>query len=160
LLRLVQIKPFQEIMTMDTWIFRPGQGIQSDQLEINFGSSRSGLREKLTPLLGPHASHQPDDDDYVDSTLRLRFDSAGSLSSIEMMGGKLQLDGIELVATEFTTLNEALSKRRGQEPDWNYMHDRAECPDLGLGFASNFHCGGDEEDDGIAWVLLEPVIKA
>ncbi len=145
---------------MHSWTLLPGGGLRQNKLEVRFGKSRDELRKALVPLLGAPSSYQPNEDDYADSSLRLRFDDANFLSDIEVMGGQLQHEGIELFATNFATLEAALTKRYGHEPKWNHMLDRAECPELGLSFASRFNLGGDLGEDAIAWVMLQPIAKS
>ena len=141
---------------MHTWTLLPGQGIRMDSLEVRFGKKREEIRKALVPILGAFTSHRADEDDYANGSLRLRFGSDELLVDIEMMDGHLEHNGLELMATDFSTLEAALTKRYGHQPKWNYMLDRAECPELGLSFASRFNMGGDLGDERIAWLMLQP----
>ena len=72
----------------------PGRGVAFDDgLEILFGMDRLGLRSALAPKIGVPDSYHAGEDDYRDSTLRLRFDKDDRLAEIEVMGGQFSCDG-------------------------------------------------------------------
>lgn len=133
-----------------TWV--ANKGFTDGEIEVFYGASRTVLRQILTAHYGEPKSFRSDEDDYADSQIRLRFDSAETLQDIEIMGGQVQHDGLELFATTFTILDEAIAVRYKREPMWNDMMGWAECPELGLSYASAFHMGGDEDEDEIEWI--------
>jgi len=138
---------------MEHYELVPGRGIRRDDTDIFFDMPRKKLRDAL----GWKASGEDmwdDEDEYStpdgDDWLRLRF-LDDKLCDIEVLGGSLVYEGIELVATTLAALRITL-KKAGMElekSEWLTMgHD---CVDLQIVVAS----GDDTDDfgDEIAWVI-------
>jgi hypothetical protein len=88
----------------------PGRGIRRDSTDIFFGMPRKKLRDALGWKAG--GENMWDDEDEYSSPegndwLRLRF-LDDKLCDIEVMGGHLIHEGIELVATDLPALRAAL----------------------------------------------------
>lgn len=142
-----------------TWVLLPGKGIAQGNVKILLGQKRADLRLRLVPLLGAQKSNFPAEDDYADGSLRLVFNASGLLNRLEVMGGQLQHNGLELFATRFGKLEAALKKQYDHAPTWNNMLDHAEFPELGITYASQEHVGGDVGHDAMAWVAIEAKVK-
>ncbi|HEY4293177.1 hypothetical protein [Luteibacter sp.] len=133
----------------------PGRGIRRDATEIFFGMPRTKLRQALDyqePRGGD--SIWDDEDEYADRNgaewLRLRF-LDDKLCDIEVLGGHLVHEGVELLATDLESLRLAL-KRGGmalEKTEW--LSEGHDCVDLQIVVASRDDAG--DAGDEIAWVI-------
>jgi hypothetical protein len=142
----------------------PGRGIRRADTEtdtstdIFFGTPRAKLREALRYTKPPADSMWDDEDEYeykVDEErtaewLRLRF-LDDKLCDIEVLGGSLVHEGIELLATDIDALRIAL-KRGGmalEKTEW--LSEGHDCVDLQIVVASRDDAG--DAGNEIAWVI-------
>jgi hypothetical protein len=131
----------------------PGRGIRRDTTDIFFGMPRNKLRDALgwQPSL---ESMWDDEDEYTTADgadwLRLRFLDE-KLCDIEVMGGNLVHEGIELIATDLPALRAALKKAGMALEKTQWLSEGHDCVDLQIVVASREDTGygGDE----IEWVI-------
>lgn len=140
----------------------PGRGIRHGDIDIFFGSKRTELRKALGDPKPQTADISWDDEDEyeVDTAewLRLRY-LDGKLCDIEVLGGELVHDGIELKNTDIRTLKDKLHNCGiviDDESQW--LTDGRDCIDLQIVVATLNDVGeagepGDEMGNGIAWII-------
>lgn len=131
----------------------PGRGIRRGDTDIFFGMPRKKLRDAL----GWKSSGDnmwDDEDEYPteagDDWLRLRFLDE-KLCDIEVMGGHLVHEGIELVATNISTLRAALKKTGMALEKTEWLSEGQDCVDLQIVVASKDDVG--DVGDEIEWVI-------
>ena len=131
----------------------PGRGIRRDTTDIFFGMPRKKLRDALGFQAGGE-NMWDDEDEYTDASggdwLRLRF-LDDKLCDIELMGGKLTHEGIELLATDMTTLRAALKKSGMALEATEWLSEGHDVVDLQIVVASREDVG--EVGDEIEWVI-------
>ena len=131
----------------------PGRGIRRGDTDIFFGMPRKKLREALGWKSGGE-NMWDDEDEYTAADgsdwLRLRF-LDDKLCDIEVMGGNLAHEGIELVATTLPALRTALKKTGMALEKTEWLSEGNDCVDLQIVVASKDDVGdlGDE----IEWVI-------
>ena len=132
----------------------PGRGIRRDDIDIFFGMPRAKLRQALDWKAPTNDSMWDDEDEYTGSDgaewLRLRF-LDDRLCDIEVLGGQLAHEGIELFATDIDALRLAL-KRGGmalEKTEW--LSEGHDCVDLQIVVASRDDAG--DAGSEIAWVI-------
>jgi hypothetical protein len=131
----------------------PGRGIRRDTTDIFFGMPRKKLRDALGWKAGGE-NMWDDEDEYStaegDDWLRLRF-LDDKLCDIEVMGGQLVHEGIELVATDLPALRMALKKAGMALEKTQWLSEGHDCVDLQIVVASR----EDARDvgDEIEWVI-------
>ncbi len=138
---------------MDSCELVPGKGIRCGDAEIYFGMARKALRE----MLGwkPTAETLWDDEDeYMQADgedwLRLRF-LDGKLCDIEVLGGGLQHEGLELKSTSWSALEPALETLGHSLRKTQWLGEGKDCVALHVNIATHDDVGGD--GDGIEWVI-------
>jgi hypothetical protein len=114
-------------------------------------------RKKLRDALGWKAGGEnmwDDEDEYStaegDDWLRLRF-LDDKLCDIEVMGGQLVHEGIELVATDLPALRMALKKAGMALEKTQWLSEGHDCVDLQIVVASREDAG--DVGDEIEWVI-------
>jgi hypothetical protein len=131
----------------------PGRGIRRGDTDIFFGMPRKKLRDALGWKSGGD-NMWDDEDEYTDTDggdwIRLRF-LDDKLCDIEVIGGRLTHEGIELRATDMPKLR-AARKQVGlalEKTEW--LSEGHDCIDLQVVVASRDDVGdiGDE----IEWVI-------
>ena len=131
----------------------PGRGIRRDTTDIFFGMPRKKLRDALGFQAGGEKMWD-DEDEYStpdgNDWLRLRF-LDDKLCDIEVLGGHLVHEGIELVATDLPALRVALKKAGMALEKTQWLSEGHDCVDLQIVVASKEDAGdiGDE----IEWVI-------
>lgn len=140
----------------------PGKGIRHGDTKIFFGARRKEMRKALGEHKPPEGEiNWEDEDEYeVDGNewLRLRY-LDDKLCDIEVLGGSLVFDGIELKATDIRTVKDKLNNLGlaiSDESDW--LSEGRDCVDLQIVIATLTDIGepggpGDEMGDGIAWIF-------
>ena len=131
----------------------PGRSIRRDVTDIFFGMPRKRLRDALGWKAG--REHMWDDEDeYTDAAgaewLRLRF-LDDKLCDIELMAGNLTHEGIELLATDMTSLRAALKKSGMALEKTEWLSEGHDCVDLQIVVASRDDVGDVGEE--IEWVI-------
>ena len=131
----------------------PGRGIRRDTTDIFFGMPRKKLRDALGFQAGGE-NMWDDEDEYStpegDDWLRLRF-LDDKLCDIEVMGGHLVHEGIELVATTLPALRVALKKAGMALEKTQWLSEGHDCVDLQIVVASKEDAGDVGEE--IEWVI-------
>lgn len=131
----------------------PGRGIRRDTTDIFFGMPRKKLRDALGWKAGGE-NMWDDEDEYStpegDDWLRLRF-LDDKLCDIEVMGGNLVHEGIELVATTLPALRIALKKAGMALEKTQWLSEGHDCVDLQIVVASKEDAGDVGEE--IEWVI-------
>jgi hypothetical protein len=131
----------------------PGRGIRRDTTDIFFGMPRKKLRDALGWKAGGE-NMWDDEDEYStpdgDDWLRLRF-LDDKLCDIEVMGGNLVHEGIELVATTLPALRVALKKAGMALEKTQWLSEGHDCVDLQIVVASKEDAGDVGEE--IEWVI-------
>jgi hypothetical protein len=131
----------------------PGRGIRRDTTDIFFGMPRKKLRDALGWKAGGE-NMWDDEDEYNtaagDDWIRLRF-LDDKLCDIEVMGGNLVHEGIELVATSLPELRAALKKAGMALEKTQWLSEGHDCVDLQIVVASKEDTGDVGEE--IEWVI-------
>lgn len=131
----------------------PGRGIRRGHTDIFFGMPRKKLRDELGWKAGGE-SMWDDEDEYTDGKgtdwLRLRF-LDDKLCDIEVMGGHLTHEGIELIATSMPALRAALKKAGMALEETEWLSEGHDCVDLQIVVASRDDVG--EAGEEIEWVI-------
>ncbi|HVI56899.1 MAG TPA: hypothetical protein VM621_17805 [Luteibacter sp.] len=131
----------------------PGRGIRRDTTDIFFGMPRKKLRDTLGWKAGGE-NMWDDEDEYSTADgndwLRLRF-LDDKLCDIEVLGGHLVHEGIELVATDLPTLKAALKKAGMALEKTQWLSEGHDCVDLQIVVASKEDAG--DVGDEIEWVI-------
>jgi len=136
----------------------PGRGIRHGDTEIFFRKSRSDMRKALGK---PTESLWDDEDEYEahgDEWLRLRYLDE-KLCDIEVLGGSLVHDGIELKHTDFRKVRDALHNagiKIDDETEW--LSEGRDCIDLQIVIATADDIG-EPGGDRIAWVITSADFK-
>jgi hypothetical protein len=114
-------------------------------------------RKKLREALGWKAGGEnmwDDEDEYTNAVgaewLRLRF-LDDKLCDIELMSGQLTHEGIELLATDMTTLRAELKKSGMALEETEWLSEGHDCVDLQIVVASRDDVG--EVGEEIEWVI-------
>lgn len=134
----------------------PGRGIRRnrDNTDIFFGMPRMKLREALGYEKPTGDTMWDDEDEYSngdgDEWLRLRFLDE-KLCDIEVLGGHLAHEGIELLATDMPTLRAALKQGGMALEKTEWLSEGHDCIDLQIVVASREDAGDVGEE--IAWVI-------
>jgi hypothetical protein len=138
----------------------PGKGIRHAGTDIFFDTQRSVLRD----VLGYKASGDSmweDEDDYSrdgEEWLRLRF-LDGKLRDIEVLGGTLAYDGMELKNTDIRTLRDVLHNvGLVVEDETEWLKDGRDCIDLQIVVATGDDVG-EPGGDRIEWVITSADFK-
>lgn len=136
----------------------PGRGIRRGDTDIFFGTPRKKLREALG--WKPAGDNMWEDEDEYPANgndwLRLRFlDDA--LCDIEVLGGHLVHDGIELMATDIATLRAALKKQGMALEKTEWLAEGHDCVDLQIVVASKEDVG--DVGDDMEWVITSRDFK-
>lgn len=138
---------------MEHYELVPGRGIRRDTTEIFFGMPRKKLRDALGWKAGGE-NMWDDEDEYStpdgNDWLRLRF-LDDKLCDIEVMGGNLVHEGIELVATTLPELRVALKKTGMALEKTQWLSEGHDCVDLQIVVASREDAG--DVGDEIEWVI-------
>lgn len=131
----------------------PGRGIRRDTTDIFFGMPRKKLRDALGFQAGGE-NMWDDEDEYStpdgDDWLRLRF-LDDKLCDIEVLGGHLVHEGIELIATDLPALRVALKKAGMALEKAQWLSEGHDCVDLQIVVASKEDAG--DVGDEIEWVI-------
>lgn len=133
----------------------PGRGIRCGKTEIFFGMPRARLRQELNHK-APNAGESmwDDEDEYTGGDgaewLRLRF-LDDKLCDIEVLGGKLAHEGIELLDTDMPALRNALKASGMALEKTEWLTEGHDCIDLQIVVASREDTGDAGEE--IAWVI-------
>jgi hypothetical protein len=131
----------------------PGRGIRRDTTDIFFGMPRKKLRDALGWKAGGE-NMWDDEDEYStpdgNDWLRLRF-LDDKLCDIEVMGGNLVHEGIELVATTLPALRVALKNSGMALEKTQWLSEGHDCVDLQIVVASREDAG--DVGDEIEWVI-------
>ncbi|NID17371.1 hypothetical protein [Luteibacter yeojuensis] len=132
----------------------PGRGIRRDDIDIFFGMPRTKLRQALRNEKPGGDSMWDDEDEYTDAEggdwLRLRF-LDDKLCDIEVLGGSLIHEGIELLATDIHTLRNDLGRGGMALEKTEWLSEGHDCVDLQIVVASREDSG--EVGAEIAWVI-------
>ncbi|TCV92349.1 hypothetical protein EC912_10755 [Luteibacter rhizovicinus] len=144
---------------MDNWELVPGRGIRRGDTTIFFGTQRKALHESLGGK--PEGDSLWDDEDEYslpngDEWLRLRF-MDGKLCDIEVLGGSLHHEGVELIDTTWPELEAALKNTGRQFEATQWLSEGHDCIDLQIVVASRQDIG--EDGDGIAWLITSSDFK-
>jgi hypothetical protein len=138
---------------MEHYELVPGRGIRRDDTDIFFGMPRKKLRDSLGWKAGGE-NMWDDEDEYStpdgNDWLRLRF-LDDKLCDIEVLGGNLVHEGIELVATTLTALRVALKKAGMALEKTQWLSEGHDCVDLQIVVASREDAG--DVGDEIEWVI-------
>lgn len=130
----------------------PGRGIRRGDIDIFFGMPRKKLRDALGWKAGSE-NMWDDEDEYTDTNgadwLRLRF-LDDKLCDIEVIGGQLTHEGIELFATTLPDLRAALKKSGMALEKTEWLNEGHDCVDLQIVVASGDDVG--DVGDKIEWV--------
>ncbi|MBB3227951.1 hypothetical protein FHW69_002583 [Luteibacter sp. Sphag1AF] len=147
---------------MDKWELVPGRGIVRGENNIFFGTQRKALQDSLG---GKPSGDQlwDDEDEYSlpdgSDWLRLRY-MDGKLCDIEVLGGSLQYEGIELVDTTGPELEAAMSAAKHDLVDTQWLSQGRDCIDLQIVVATRADEGEEGEDrERIAWVFTSVDFK-
>ncbi|MEX1829607.1 hypothetical protein [Luteibacter sp. CQ10] len=144
----------------------PGRGIRRGDTDIFFGMRRTALRDALgyTPT---GDGMWDDEDEYTDGDgrdwLLLRF-LDDKLCDIEVRGGELSHDGIELKHTDMPRLHDDLERKGMALEATEWLSEGHDCVDLQIVVASNrdieeFDDSDRSNDDKIAWVITSSDFK-
>jgi hypothetical protein len=131
----------------------PGRATRRPTTDIFFGMPRKKLRDALGWKAGGE-NMWDDEDEYSTADgndwLRLRF-LDDKLCDIEVMGGNLVHEGIELVATTLPALRVALKKSGMALEKTQWLSEGHDCVDLQIVVASREDAG--DVGDEIEWVI-------
>lgn len=131
----------------------PGRGIRRGDTDIFFGMTRKKLRDALGWKSGGD-NIWDDEDEYSDAEgsdwVRLRF-LDDKLCDIEVMGGKLTHEGIDLLPTSMPALRAALKKGGMALEKTEWLSEGHDCVDLQIVVASKDDVG--DAGDEIEWVI-------
>jgi len=131
----------------------PGRGIRRGDTDIFFGAPRRKIRDALG-WTSSGDSMWDDEDEYStaagDDWLRLRFLDE-KLCDIEILGGRLTHEGIELFATDMPTLRSALKKTGMALEKTEWLSEGHDCVDLQVVVASKDDVG--DVGPEIEWVI-------
>ncbi len=137
---------------MEQFELVPGRGIRRGHTDIFFGMPRAKLRNQLDWKPGGD-SMWDDEDEYANAEgaewLRLRF-LDDKLCDIEVLGGKLVHDDIELRDTDMDTLRAELTRKGMALEKTEWLSEGHDCVDLQIVVASQDDIG--EVGNEIAWV--------
>ena len=137
----------------------PGRGIRRGDTDIFFGMRRKALRDALG-YKSAGDSMWDDEDEYADSHgddwLLLRF-LDDKLCDIEVRGGHLVHEGIELKNTDVNLLNAALKKTGMELEKTQWLSEGRDCVDLQVVVASREDAG--DVGDEIEWVIASSDFK-
>lgn len=141
------------------WVLVPFKGIESGNIRISFGQSRTSVRELLAAdFQAPRKNESyPDEDDFItpdDSTfIRIRYDQGDTVRDIEFLAGTLRHQGVDLHDhTTLKSFERYLSSIGGTFRPTKWLGDGWDCVLLGLNVASHEDVGGD--GDEIEWVIV------
>ncbi|MGA7439169.1 MAG: hypothetical protein WBW32_13695 [Luteibacter sp.] len=132
----------------------PGRGIRRGTDNIFFGTPRATLRKLLGKPKPPTNSMWDDEDEYDaygKEWLRLRYLDE-KLCDIEVLGGKLVHEGLELKDTDFRTLRDGLHNSGiaiHDETEW--LSEGRDCIDLQIVIATRDDVDDldDDDDEGV-----------
>ncbi|MDR6643817.1 hypothetical protein J2X57_003050 [Luteibacter sp. 1214] len=131
----------------------PGRGIRRGDTDIFFGMTRKKLRDALGWKSGGD-NIWDDEDEYSDAEgkdwVRLRF-LDDKLCDIEVMGGQLTHEGIDLLPTSMPALRAALKKGGMALEKTEWLSEGHDCVDLQIVVASRDDIG--DAGDEIEWVI-------
>jgi len=131
----------------------PGRGIRRGDTDIFFGMTRKKLRDALGWKSGGD-NIWDDEDEYSDAEgndwVRLRF-LDDKLCDIEVMGGQLTHEGIDLLPTSMPALRAALKKGGMALEKTEWLSEGHDCVDLQIVVASKDDIG--DAGDDIEWVI-------
>ncbi|WP_036116491.1 MULTISPECIES: hypothetical protein [Luteibacter] len=131
----------------------PGRGIRRGDTDIFFGMTRKKLRDALGWKSGGD-NIWDDEDEYSDAEgndwVRLRF-LDDKLCDIEVMGGQLTHEGIDLLPTSMPALRAALKKGGMALEKTEWLSEGHDCVDLQIVVASKDDIG--DAGDEIEWVI-------
>jgi hypothetical protein len=131
----------------------PGRGIRRGDTDIFFGMPRKKLRDTLGWKAGGE-NMWDDEDEYSDASgndwLLLRFLDE-KLCDIQILGGQLAHEGIELFATDIPALRAALKKGGMALEKTEWLSEGHDCVDLQIVVASREDAG--DVGDEIEWVI-------
>ena len=141
------------------WVLIPFQGIESGDIRISFGQSRTSVRGLLAAgFQAPRKNESyPDEDDFItpdDSTfIRIRYGQDDTVRDIEFLAGTLRHQGVDLHdCTTLESFGQYLSSIGGTLRPTKWLGDGWDCVLLGFNIASHEDVGGD--GDEIEWVIL------
>jgi len=144
----------------------PGRGIRRGDTDIFFGMRRKALRDALGYKQAGDGMWD-DEDEYADGDghewLLLRF-LDDKLCDIEVRGGELSHDGIELKHTDMPRLHDDLERKGMALEKTEWLSEGHDCVDLQIVVASNrdieeFDDNDRSNDDKIAWVITSSDFK-
>jgi len=138
----------------------PGKGIRHGDHDIFFGLRRNAVRKVLGKPV-PNDSMWNDEDEYEvdgDEWLRLRY-LDDTLCDIEVLGGSLAHDGVELKHTDIRTLKAGLNNCGIAVDDLTeWLSEGRDCVDLQIVVATGDDIG-EPGGDKIAWVITSVDFK-
>jgi hypothetical protein len=142
----------------------PGKGIRFGEIEIFFNKQRTELRAELGFDKKENEGIFDDEDEYgIDGEdgILLRF-LGNKLCDIEVHGGRLVYDDIELKHTDIRKLQDALHNSGialSEESEW--LTEGRDCIDLQIVVATAGDADQVEDDnyDRIAWVTTSVDFK-
>lgn len=135
----------------------PGRGIRRGDTDIFFGMRRKALRDALGYKPGGD-NMWDDEDEYADGGghdwLLLRF-LDDKLCDIEVRGGNLSHEGIELKQTSMPQLRRDLKTKGMALEKTEWLSEGHDCVDLQVVVASerDIEEFSDDTGDKIAWVI-------
>ncbi|MDF3982783.1 hypothetical protein P3W24_14515 [Luteibacter sp. PPL201] len=141
----------------------PGRGIRRGDIDVFFGMRRKALRDALGYTAGGDGMWD-DEDEYAstDGTdwLVLRF-LDDRLCDIEVRGGSLVHEGIELKNTLMPTLRADLERKGMALEKTEWLSEGHDCVDLQIVVAaeSDIDDYSDDTGDKIAWVIASSDFK-
>lgn len=131
----------------------PGRGIRCGNIDIFFGMKRKDLKKALGEPKPQPDTMWDDEDEYAahgEDWLRLRFLDK-TLCDIEVIGGSLTHEGIELKNTHMPRLRADLSQAGMKLEKTEWLSEGLDCVDLQIVVASGDDIG--EAGDAIEWVI-------
>ncbi|UPG94175.1 hypothetical protein [Luteibacter aegosomatissinici] len=138
----------------------PGKGIRHGEHDIFFGLERSAVR-KVLGKPKPQEGMWDDEDEYEverEDWLRLRY-LDNKLCDIEVLGGALAYDGVELKHTDIRTLKAGLNNCGIAVDDLTeWLSEGRDCVDLQIVVATGDDIG-EPGGDKIAWVITSRDFK-
>lgn len=141
----------------------PGRGIRRGDTDIFFGMRRKSLRDALGHTPGADGMWE-DEDEYADGAgddwLLLRF-LDDKLCDIEVRGGSLSHEGVELKDTVMPRLRADLDRKGMALEDTEWLSEGHDCVDLQVVVASekDIEDFSDDIGDRIAWVITSSDFK-
>lgn len=131
----------------------PGRGIRLGNTDIFFGARRAALRQVLGYSAPQGDAMWDDEDEYTDASgadwLRLRF-MDDKLCDIEVLGGSLVHQQVELKNTDIRTLTEQLHGLGMELEPTEWLAEGRDCIDLQIVVATRDDIG--EVGDEVEWV--------